>query len=119
MMFKGDTLISDLKTKNKFYTDTTSLSPIQLVNYNKEKLFKIHPNPISKNGTIYFNSSVHLSNAIIEIFDVFGKEIYFKEIASLENEKIELNELNLSVGCYAIKVTTDKIIQHSKLIITD
>ncbi len=119
VMFKGDTLISDLKTKNKFYTDTTSLSPIQLVNYNKEKLFKIYPNPVSKIGTIYFKSSVHFSNANIEIFDVFGKEIYFKEIASLENEKIELNELNLSVGCYTIKVTSDKIIQHSKLIITD
>ena len=41
------------------------------------------------------------------------------DLFSLENEKIELNELNLSVGCYEIKVTTDKIIQHSKLIITD
>jgi len=119
IMFKADSLISDHKTKNRFYTDTTSLSPINILEINKDNKIKFYPNPVSKNSTVRIKSSHILSNAILEITDVFGKLIFTKEISSFENEEIRLNDLHLSVGCFIIKVSSDTIIQQSKLILTD
>jgi hypothetical protein len=119
IMFKGDSLISDQKTKNKFYTDTTSLSPINIISLSNNEVSKIYPNPVSKNGTLQLKSSTLLLNSKIEITDAIGKCVLSKSLTSSEIEKIQLSQFNLNAGCYVLKIVSSEIIQQVKLIVTD
>ncbi len=61
----------------------------------------IYPNPISDNATITLNSSVNLSNAEFQIYDVIGKLIKSSPVNSHE---FTFEKGNLSSGLYFYKL---------------
>ncbi len=68
---------------------------------NVNNVISIYPNPISDNATITLNSSVNLSNAEFQIYDVIGKLIKSSPVNSHE---FTFEKGNLSSGLYFYKL---------------
>ncbi len=115
VMFKADSLIPDFKTKNRFYTDTLSLSPIGIDQVNKSEKLIVYPNPSTKHSPIYIKLKEQNLNVII--YDALGRVILKKE-NDFENE-IEFIPENygMNEGLYFIKISGSGYSRIIKLVI--
>jgi hypothetical protein len=73
----------------------------------------LYPNPFSASFQLDFETFNNQENIEIEIVDIYGRVVYFKELGSLSSGKhsIELTLSNLSSGQYLLSVIdsiTDK-----------
>jgi hypothetical protein len=78
---------------------STSVGINEIKNVNNA--ISIYPNPISDNATITLNSSINLSNAEFQIYDVIGKLIKSTPVNSHE---FTFEKGNLSGGLYFYKL---------------
>jgi len=115
VMFKADTLISDHKTKNRFYTDTLSLSQIGLNEIINSEHSIVYPNPANINSTIHIN--VKDQNSIVNIYDALGKVIYKRENKYANEIEINPENCGMKQGIYIIKISTNGYSRNFKLVI--
>lgn len=69
-----------------------------------KKNFTVYPNPVSVNGTLFFDKNLN-QDMSITLFDFIGKEILH---ASLKNNTFNFSEANLCKGIYFIRVFENK-----------
>lgn len=81
---------------------------------NEENTFILYPNPFSNSTTLQITNKV-LTNVNLKIYDLFGREVFNKEI---KNQKIEILREGLAKGIYFYLVKDDqKILSKGELII--
>ena len=115
VMFKADTLISDHKTKNRFYTDTLSLSPIGLNELNDSGQVLVYPNPTKKNDLI--NINLINKNSTIIIYDAFGRKVYEKTTQTERKLIIDPDSYGMSSGIYLVKISGNEYSTCIKLLV--
>jgi hypothetical protein len=81
-----------------------------------ETLASILPNPIKSNEALMINLPISVDRAVVEIFDMVGKEMFRGEISRLDN-KIKL--LDFSEGVYLIKINYDGKTDNEKIIVSN
>lgn len=84
----------------------TSLGCTPIVNVtdldNLERIFTVIPNPSNGNFTIEVKQE--FANFNLEILNLLGEKIYFREIKNLLSTSTERIQLNASAGIYLIKI---------------
>lgn len=76
-------------------------------NFSADDLISVYPNPVD--DVLNIQSSVVLDGAIVEVFDMLGKNIYKN---SLFNNSIDIS--NFDSGIYMLNITTDEGITYVK-----
>jgi len=79
----------------------------------EENAIKVFPNP--SNGNVQLNFSKLIQNGELEIFDVIGQSVYFKNIESSLEMKVELN--GLQNGIYFLKMFDGEKYSAAKLVL--
>ena len=64
--------------------------------------FKVYPNPVSDNITVYTNLGI----SEINIYNILGVNVY-NETAALNNSRLDINVSDFNEGVYFIKVKTE------------
>jgi hypothetical protein len=100
------------ETKNIFITKFTPEEDLSTQNVFKNK-FAIYPNP--NNGNFAIDSQTPLENITIQIFDMQGRKVYLQKVTNLKMVDVSLN---LPLGIYLLKLTTENnTIYTNKIII--
>ena len=66
------------------------------------KFFKVFPNPVSDNITVYTNLGI----SEVNIYNILGVNVY-NETAALNNSRLDINVSDFNEGVYFIKVKTE------------
>jgi len=104
----------DLKTNSNYVLCVRGNPSLSTTAFTDESSVLIYPNPASNFATISLPNK--LDSCKIEITDLLGKTVFFKEIKSIATEsKIDLEEYK--DGIYFVKVTTDKLKKTLKIIV--
>lgn len=75
----------------------------------------ISPNPFT--DQIQFNfSSLKNKKTDVQIFDVNGRTVYWKEFSKVKDQLLTLYLKHLSIGMYLVKITSQDINHFSKII---
>ena len=105
--------------------------PIKLVNifayvdmlsvkdFDDNTTFRLSENPVKDKTTLIINSSIHLSNLSVDVYDLLGnkvKSIYQGSLNKL-NDEINLNFNGLSRGQYYISIRNDNFVKTLPLIL--
>ena len=64
--------------------------------------FKVYPNPVSDNITVYTNLGI----SEVNIYNILGVNVY-NETAALNNSRLDINVSDFNEGVYFIKVKTE------------
>lgn len=84
------------------------LSGVDPDNFSSDQLINIFPSPFNEDITVDFYSSID-QTITVDLFDITGKRIYYKEIEILRNnyKRIKVNGLSgLAQGLYILKLTS-------------
>ncbi|MCL2290982.1 MAG: T9SS type A sorting domain-containing protein [Bacteroidetes bacterium] len=83
--------------------DTEVGTPFNLpvVEYEKEMIFSIYPNPASDYITIKSAKNELLNDCTIEVYDIYGRNVGAKRVLPIDGR---INVSHLQAGCYIVKV---------------
>ena len=84
------------------------LAPLELENYEENKVFTVFPNPTSEYLTIENHTRQAIKTQII-LRDLNGKKILHKPITIVEKEQISLQELSAGTYFLTLETATFKI----------
>ena len=77
---------------------------------------KVYPNPVSTFATVTTNPAFKLENAVLCIYDLYGKEV--QKTAGITTQKIMIDANQLATGMYFYRLMDqDKIIGSGKFIV--
>jgi Secretion system C-terminal sorting domain len=95
-----------------------SYSPVRSVDIVKEKgLLSVYPNPSDSDISIEMEINKNAGDVFVEIFDLVGKQVYFKKItAETERITIPIPTINLPNGNYVIRVKNGANIWQHKIV---
>lgn len=69
--------------------------------------FNVYPNP-STDGNFQLNIKMNeASLANIQVIDINGRQVYFKDLGKLQSQIVNLNLTNLANGMYIIKISNE------------
>lgn len=117
LRFRG---VTSCDQAGDFAIDDVSLTDITSVDQLRDDLpnqLQIYPNPSSGEFTIALNN-VNESTYRIRIVDLFGREVFTKQVTTIGvnlNEKVDLS--GLPAGTYAVQLTDDTKIFKAKVTI--
>ncbi len=90
-------------------------TPIDYINEDNRNIVSIYPNPSNKNFSLKFSSEIMLKNAVMKIYDLFGKEVKNVLINTYETN-FDRGKLQNGIYFYRI-INDDEEIAEGKLII--
>jgi len=115
----GQTSVIGTYSNNEYYLRQGYQQPLNKIKVVKEVFNNddltatVHPNPFEQSVFVSFDDDIE-EEISVSVFDVAGKEIYFKQFKP--SQRIELNLNNLSLGTYILKVLSNDKLFNAKLI---
>ncbi len=101
---------------NKTDTCIVTVSAATGITAYNENIVEIYPNPFNVYTTIRFNAAI--SNAELNIYDVYGQKV--RSLNNISGDQLKIERENLSPGLYFYEMNeADKSISAGKLIIAD
>jgi hypothetical protein len=89
---------------------------LETENLSLSNFINIYPNPVRDNA--FINSSAHLNNATLLVFDNTGHLV--KEINHIYGKSINFSRGNLCAGCYFAKIyESNKCFSTVKILVSD
>jgi len=85
------------------------------VSYKDNSIYKVFPNPITENKTLYITHNDNIKNINFSIIDIKGS--YMKYSYKLYNNKISVNLNNFEKGFYFIIIETNEEVYKEKFIV--
>jgi type IX secretion system substrate protein len=106
-------MITDSNGCTAFSNLVNIITEVGETNASRQQI-EIYPNPSSGNFTIHFSDP--FKNAVIEITDFMGKQIYSEKIKFEEIKEVNISK-KLSAGCYALMITSDQKTERKLILI--
>ena len=80
--------------------------------------FRVYPNPFNDKFTFEYNSSRQIETINLEIYDSFGRQVYFSPVKQIfQGFKTEINFENYNPGLYFIRGTSGSQVIFSRKLI--
>jgi hypothetical protein len=108
-----DTISNNITIDNGDITKQISLTKqMSVILISEEKLYKVYPNPLSKNLDLNILSDKIVSG--IKLIDYSGRVVYENNTLA---DKLKINTSELNIGIYILQLTIDGKVYFEKIII--